>query len=457
MTKSVTALAALLFGCLTLGAAAQSAPARHPPAKAAAPKAAPAPAGPVGDYPTLADRGGYVIGVLRLDVTIPDQPDLTSTAKPAPRYDRVLPLTVWYPATRPSKSLPARFDDHVAGPVASGRQFGTAFAKAAPIKGQAFPLVVFSHGYNNWATGYIDLAESLASNGYVVAVIDHRDELTPTGGKAQNSFGMVQYARSTDQRFVIAELTRRSETGPLAGVYDPSRIALMGYSMGGYGAMITAGAGIDPTSPQLRAADNPLAVFAEGSPLIAQGAPPGLKAVVAMAPWGASSKTWRDSGMAKVRTPTLFIVGDHDDVSGYGPGVKWIYEHETGADRWMLVYQNAHHNIAGDGEISLPGRDFSTIERFEEPVWRRDRILAINRHFITAFLDSTLKADASHGAYLAVPTVKAEDGVWPQTRGAPASADPRAVPGDPAAKGFWPGFQRRWALGLELHHDTAKP
>jgi hypothetical protein len=30
-----------------------------------------------------------------------------------------------------------------------------------------------------------------------------------------------------------------------------------------------------------------------------------------------------------------------------------------------------------------------------------------------------------------------------------------AMPGDPATAGYWPGFQRRWALGLEMHHTTA--
>ena len=134
--------------------------------------------------------------------------------------------------------------------------------------------------------------------------------------------------------------------------------------------------------------------------------------------------------------------------------MRWIYDHLTGAERWLLVYQNARHNIVGDGLAAVEDRDFVAVERFEEPVWRRDRILAINRHFVTAFLDTVLKGDAAHGAYLAPPTEKADAGVWPlgpneRVFGRTARAD------DPASKGYWPGFQRRWALGLELRHASA--
>ena len=36
---------------------------------------------------------------------------------------------------------------------------------------------------------------------------------------------------------------------------------------------------------------------------------------------------------------------------------------------------------------------FVTREFFDEPVWRKDRITAINQHFVTAFLDLNLKGD----------------------------------------------------------------
>jgi len=69
-------------------------------------------------------------------------------------------------------------------------------------------------------------------------------------------------------------------------------------------------------------------------------------------------------------------------------------------------------------------------------VWRKDRIGAINQHFITAFLDLYLKGDETRRNYLHVPVEKSNDGIWPDT--------------------VWKGFQRRWALGLEMHCAAAQ-
>ncbi|GHH15054.1 hypothetical protein GCM10008023_17420 [Sphingomonas glacialis] len=407
------------------------------------------------DAPQLAVPGSYTVGVQRIDVTNPDQPDLlTLAANGIARHDRVLPLTIWYPATRPARGVAAHYVPYQPGPQAIGGRTGTASLAAAPIRGH-FPLVVFSHGFHNWATGFADLAEHLASRGYVVASIDHADAPRDTKLSQLAAFGMTVISRSADQRFVIAELTRRAGSGPLAGTYDATRIALMGYSMGGFGALATAGAGFDPASTLYKIAPGGLlAPYAAGAPLVTQGAPAGVKAIVAFAPWGGGTplRAWTGAALGQIKTPTLLVVGDHDDVSGYTDGVAWLYGQMTGADRRMLVYQNAHHNIAGDGTTGLPAVDFAKVEQLEEPVWRRDRILAINRHFVTAFLDATLKGDAAHAAFLAVPTLKADDGVWPLAQGASVGAR-FAAPDDAGSKGYWPGFQRRWALGLELHHD----
>ena len=80
-------------------------------------------------------------------------------------------------------------------------------------------------------------------------------------------------------------------------------------------------------------------------------------------------------------------------------------------------------------------------------MWRSDRIAAINQHFITAFLDRFLKGDAVHGAFLDVPTVDGDTATWPDaSRGFAGAAQPA----------YWPGFQRRWLLGLELRHDAVR-
>jgi predicted dienelactone hydrolase len=417
------------------------------------------------DGPALSAAGAYPVGVRTLTLANPNQPDLLAsdlaTGKIV-RHDRVLPVTIWYPTTKPKAgAATVRYTQPGATPAAPPVFYraGAAYPDAMPVRGQHFPLVVLSHGYRNWATSFADLAENLASKGYVVASIEHRDLEPKTLKTPQLSFATTLITRVADQRFVIDELTRQAGEGPLRGVYDPNDIALIGYSMGGFGALATVGAGLDPQGPLYKLAPyDLLKPFTTLDPSFNSGLPKGVKAVVALAPWGGAPplRAWSAEGLAAVSVPTLFIVGDQDDVSGYDPGVAWLYANLRGADRRMLVYENARHNIALEGVTPSQAGDFKEIERHEEPVWRRDRVLAINRHFITAFLDQRLKGDAVHGAYLTVPTPRAADGAWPLAQGA-SVGDRFAGPDDTGTANYWPGFQRRWALGLRLTHAAPGP
>lgn len=438
--------------------------------KAPAPLAAPFAASNLSDVPALGRRGGHKVGTTNLALVNKDQPTLLGinpVTGSIPRTDRRLEIILWYPASLegaqeektsysfatpevpdiPADSLPVTLnvDGRAARDAAQDRSGG------------AYPLVIFSHGFRNFAAGYTALAEHLASRGYVVAAIDHRDAETTPILPIALSFGNTVATRAVDQRFVIAELTRRAgaEGDPLAGLYDPDRIGLMGYSMGGFGALITMGAGFDKAGKLFPLVPGGLLDGdVAGSPALRERVPTGVKALVAFAPWGGGEalRAWAPDGLAAVTVPSLFIVGDQDDVSGFDGGVRWIFDQMTGSDRRLLVYQGARHNIVGDATPPQLAHYFQFVERYEEPVWRRDRILSINAHAVTAFLDGQLKGRADSAAYLTVPTVKAADGVWPTEK--PVGA---ALSGanDEASKGYWPGFQRRWALGLELHHKKA--
>ena len=73
----------------------------------------------------------------------------------------------------------------------------------------------------------------------------------------------------------------------------------------------------------------------------------------------------------------------------------------------------------------------------------------INQHFVTAFLDLYLKGDTTRSAYLHPVPEKSNDGTWPlppqQSTGAKFSD------GGDAEHPYWKGFQRRWAVGIEMH------
>lgn len=116
----------------------------------------------------------------------------------------------------------------------------------------------------------------------------------------------------------------------------------------------------------------------------------------------------------------------------------------------MIVYDAARHNIAANAVPAVLAGSFNYRERLDEPVWRKDRLNAINAHFITALLDSKLKGQASAAEYLRLPTTRAEDGVWPLEPGSVAGADRATV----VQPGYWPGFQRRWAVGMSHYSGT---
>ncbi len=125
-----------------------------------------------------------------------------------------------------------------------------------------------------------------------------------------------------------------------------------------------------------------------------------------------------------------------------------MFNAAQGTERYLLVYREAAHNIAGNAAQLPAGADFTSIEYISDPVWRKDRLEAINQHFIAAFLDFKLKGDTSRARYLEVPTVAASDGIWPSELG-------RQWGGTRAGEGqqdYWQGFQRRWANGMEMHH-----
>ncbi len=431
----------------------------------AAPVGAQIPARPpiAADAPELARRGTFPVGTRTMTFIDPARPDVLQPDAAAgfARAPRALPVTIWYPAADAAKDR-QRITYSMPAPFLAGRKrepglmlsfAGLAARDAAPAAGR-FPLVMLSHGYNNRAVGFSDLAENLASKGYVVVAIEHGDIDPATTRSPFTSFAGVLINRSADQRFVIAEVARRAGTDrdSVFAHVDAANMALAGYSMGGYGAIATAGAGYDPKSPIMAMIPNGMltgAMEADDAPV------PGLKALILFGPWGGApgSRVWTPAALARIAAPTLIIDGDRDDIVDYAKGVQWLFDGMVASDRYLLTYREARHNIAMNEAPAAVANDYLYIDKFDEPVWRKDRILAINAHLITAFLDWHLKGIADRAGYLDVPTPVADDGEWPLKAGEASGTDVAQATGATAA--YWRGFQRRWALGLELHHVPA--
>ncbi len=409
------------------------------------------------DAPELSRRGPWPVGVRTLDIVNPGQPDILnykSDTGQAALYDRPLKIEIWYPAI-----IPAGRNEHTiyrspmprpapAGQPQSFEIAGRALRDAPPASGERFPLVIVSHGYPGSRLFLTYLTENLASKGYVVAAIDHTDSVF---GEIRG-FQSTLLNRSRDQLFTMDALAALSEHPGhfLNAILDPSKAAIIGYSMGGYGALASAGAGYSAKSAAARMV--PGGYFDEwtaGNPKFAARHHENLKAVVAIAPWGAQPpyNSWDEAGLAGIRIPSLFIAGDQDDVSDFAKGIRPAFDKAVNSERCLLVYENARHNVGGNPPPAEALSTFTTREFFDEPVWRKDRITAINQHFITAFLNLYLKGDDTARPYLHVSPPKSNDGQWPLPPGQTA--------GSTFSKGeggkYWKGFQRRWAVGLEMY------
>ncbi len=367
--------------------------------------------------------------------------------------DRTIGVRFWYPAATAGSSVRAVYSYRRALP---GQQpikiaeTGLAVADAKPIMGHSFPLVLMSHGYGGWAEHMSRLGETLASRGYVVASIDHRDQPFTDIASFAASFAGVLINRTLDQRAVLNAVLGFKLAPEITEQINPNAIGLVGFSMGGYGSLTTAGVELDRAAPAFTQLSPAMrAQLPNPDPAIASS----IKAVVALAPWGGQpgASVWQDAALAGLRKPLLIIAGDQDDVVDYERGVKRLFNAARGSDRYLLVYREAAHNIAGNPVAIPPDADFPTIEFLADPVWRKERIDMINAHFIGAFLDLELKVEERKRMYLEVPTPFSNQGRWPsgfgQTWGGVTAGDDQP--------GYWRGFQRRWARGLELHHKAA--
>lgn len=394
------------------------------------------------DAPELAARGEYSVGVQTLDLIHANQLDILNYGKGTDSlYNRPLKIEVWYPAEANGASELISYDEVMGQngnpnrPIIPFTFLGRATRNARPAKADhSFPLVIVSHGYTGSRYLMTYLTENLASKGYVVVAIDH----TEATFRDAAGFQSTLLNRSLDDLFVLNEIARMGKQGDsfLNGLVDADHTALIGYSMGGYGAVNVAGAGYSPQAALLfgsiAGGSNALLKRSMGNPDFEASIDPRIKVIVAFAPWGMQRGVWNAEGLAGIKIPSLFVAGSLDDISGYENGTKAIYEGAINSERYLLTYLDARHNTAPNPapiEALDPARSIDEYLRYADSVWDSRRINNVNQHFVTAFLGFYLKGNEDYKTYLQVE--------------------------ENMEKNEWPGFKPRTTVGLELEHQPA--
>jgi predicted dienelactone hydrolase len=405
------------------------------------------------DAPELARLGPHAVGVEKIALTERAQTDVLAydpATHSAPKRNRTLVVYLWYPARAepdaPRAVYAAAFPAEPPAPPAHFTVPGIA-VRGAPFTGGPYPLVVVSHGYSNAPAAMTWITENLASKGYVVAAIEHDDP--PITDRAK--FDEPVLRRPLDIAFVAATLQRT-----LASKHwiDPDRTALLGYSMGGYGVLTAAGAVLDPNSPMAKAVPGGLlAPYCRGGARQSAVKVAHLRAVVAISPAGGPPlDAWGRSGLAAIHAPLLVINGNRDRTVGYRRAGLLVFDHAVHAPRYLLTLEQAGHDIGLDPAPAQMRGSLWNLAWFQDPVWNTRRVNAINAHFITAFLDLYVKGEKSRARYLDVRVVHAAHGLWPHDHARYGAYSPAT--GDITV---WKGFQRSFAIGLELRRARARP
>jgi predicted dienelactone hydrolase len=402
------------------------------------------------DAPELAAYGKYAIGVKTLDIVNPRQIDVVKidpaklTLTEHPRYDRPLTLEVWYPAIKDSQGKTS-LDVYLRDGKTEVSIHGKAVRDARPLaNSQKYPLVLISHGHPGNRYLLSHLAENIASKGYVVVSIDHTDSTYRTLA----AFRSTLVNRPLDQLFTLNQIERMSKdrSSFLYRLVNTQNTALIGYSMGGYGAVISAGGSANQQALDfpLGVPDNSLAIH-QNLNKTNTSPDPRLKAVIAFAPWGMNYGVWNQSTLKEVKVPMLLVAGSVDDVSGYNKGVRAIWQGITSVDRALLTFNNANHSAGApmpapkESYVYDKTLGFNISEHYTDAVWDSVRMNNVSQHFATAWLEKYLKSNADMDNYLNLET-NSNDGIWSKDDKGQSLADHT----------HWAGFKNRTAKGLKF-------
>ena len=391
--------------------------------------------------PELAFPGTYAVGVTTITATDPKR---LNTANFILNIERQLVLEVWYPTaqakTEEQRALVTTYKNvtRLQNPF---ELQGQAYRDAPALSEGSFPLILLSHGFTGYRTQMFYLGEHLASHGYVVVGIDHTGstnaDIKETEDRAAG-FTDTLYNRARDQQFLLDYFA--DQASPVEAIVDTDRAAIIGHSMGGFGAINTVGGCYAFESEFFKQAGVPAAIamvlpFALNSCYGGrEQLDPRWKAVQLLAPWGGEASVHDIDAMAKITVPTFYLAGDQDNTSGFKKGIKRLHERTGSEHNYLLVFENARHNI---GPHPAPAASFATdfeLGHYFDPVWDTETINRVVEHMSLAFLDCHVKADPTGCAYL--PTRKSSE----QYEGANSQF-----------QDAWKGFKHLWASGLQFY------
>ena len=347
--------------------------------------------------PEFAQFGKLDIGVRTIEVSSPDAVDVLSTPRGGETavYERGLTVEVWYPADLAGGEPGGKYEAITRNPQITATLRGRASRNADALVGAGpYPLIIISHGYPGNRYLLSHTGENLASKGYIVASIDHKESTY----EDQQSIASTLYNRPIDQRTVLNSMAALSEDieSPFYSLVDSENTGIIGYSMGGYGLVNNLGGGFSEQSVNgfISPPNGLLETHSTNSPNFRDRLDVRIKAGLLVAPWGMNAGFWTETDLAGITVPSFYIAGDQDTVAGYDNGTKKIYEGAVNSERYLLTYLGAGHNAGAP--ISLPmeldnEENAEPATHYRDDNWDNVEMNNIMDHFATIWFDKHLK------------------------------------------------------------------
>lgn len=233
----------------------------------------------------------------------------------------------------------------------------------------SIPVIVISHGYGDTRTNpdIVTAARKLATNGFAVAVPEHigsnlayQNELAR--GLRQDSFDSMAFVdRPLDIRFLLDTLEQLNET-EFHQRLQLERVGMIGHSLGGYTALVAAGATVDvdylagQCSPDNRisASEIDMALVIQCRALELEAVPDAMQQltdgsladeriglVFVLAP---VSSLFGESGTRRVKLPTVILGGANDVATPVALEQLETFQRLTTPAKYLYLGDNLSHN-----------------------------------------------------------------------------------------------------------------
>ena len=234
---------------------------------------------------------------------------------------------------------------------APGRAVDLQVRVSAPVTGGELPIILLSHGqgHSNHLSslnGYAPLANFWAAHGFVVIQPTHLSSATLSLDPDDPEAPLYWRSRAEDMTRVLDRLDAIEAAVPqLRGRLDPSKVAVVGHSMGGHTASLLLGARL--TDPR----DGTEVNLAE--PRIKAGvllAAPGRGGDAVTGFVAENYSFFLTTDFSRMTTPTLVVAGDKDPSPHLTVrGADWHTDPITLAPgpKSLLTLFEAEHGLGG--------------------------------------------------------------------------------------------------------------